>query len=130
MCICNIYYMSAMCYIWASLIAQLVMNSPPYRRPWFNSWVGKISWRRDRLPSQVFLGFPCGSTGKESICNTEAWVRSLGWEYPPEKGKGPTPVFWTTEFHVLYSPWGCKESDTTDFHFQFHFYVLCIVTVL
>ena len=35
-------------------------------RPWFNSWVRKIPWRRDRLPTLVFLGFPCGSVGKES----------------------------------------------------------------
>ena len=35
----------------ASLIAQFV-------RPWFSSWVGKIPWRRDRLPTPVF--FPCG----------------------------------------------------------------------
>ena len=27
--------------------------------------VGKIPWRRDRLPTPVFLGFPCGSAGKE-----------------------------------------------------------------
>ena len=25
--------------------------------------------RRDRLPTPVFLGFPCGSAGKESTCN-------------------------------------------------------------
>ena len=24
-------------------------------RPWFNSWVGKIPWRRDRQPTPVFL---------------------------------------------------------------------------
>ena len=34
-----------------------------------DSWVGKIPWRRDRLPTPVFLGFPCGSGGKESACN-------------------------------------------------------------
>ena len=39
------------------------------RRPWFNSWVGKIHWRRDRLPTSVFLGFPGGSDGKEFTCN-------------------------------------------------------------
>ena len=39
------------------------------RRPRFNSWVRKICWRRDRLPTPVFLGFPCGSAGKESSCN-------------------------------------------------------------
>ena len=32
-------------------------------------WVGKIHWRRDRLPTPVFLGFPSGSDGKESACN-------------------------------------------------------------
>ena len=40
-----------------------------YRRPWFDSWVGKICWRRDRLPTPVFLGFLGGSAGKEFTCN-------------------------------------------------------------
>ena len=50
----------------------------------------------------------------------ETWVRSLGWEDPLEKGthfRPPTPVFWPGEFHGvhgLYSPWGHKESDTTE----------------
>ena len=35
-------------------------------RPGFDSSVGKIRWRRDRLSAPVFLGFPCGSAGKES----------------------------------------------------------------
>jgi len=35
----------------------------------FDSWVRKIHWRRDRLPTPVFLGFLCGSAGKESTCN-------------------------------------------------------------
>ena len=26
-----------------------------YRRPWFDPWVGKILWRRERLPTPVFL---------------------------------------------------------------------------
>ena len=28
-----------------------------------------MPWRRDRLPTPVFSGFPCGSAGKESTCN-------------------------------------------------------------
>ena len=40
-----------------------------FRRPQFNSWVGKIRWRRDSLPTPVTLGFPCGSVGKESACS-------------------------------------------------------------
>ena len=61
------------------------------RRRWCNSWVGKILWRRDRLPTPVFLSFPCGSAGRESTSNAgdlqKTSVRSLGWENFLEKGK-------------------------------------------
>ena len=30
---------------------------------------GRFPWRRDRLPTPVFLNFPGGSDGKESACN-------------------------------------------------------------
>ena len=39
---------------WASLIAQLVKNPPAMQETWFDSWVGKIPWRRERLPTPVF----------------------------------------------------------------------------
>ena len=39
------------------------------RRPRLDSWVRRILWRRDRLPTPVFLGFPGGSADKESACN-------------------------------------------------------------
>ena len=39
------------------------------RRPGFNPWAGKNPWRRERLPTPVFLGLPCGSAGKESSRN-------------------------------------------------------------
>jgi len=55
------------------------------RRPQFNSWVRKIPWRRNRLPSPVFLGFPGGSDGKESTAMQETYVRSLGWEHSLEE---------------------------------------------
>ena len=58
-------------YSWASLVAQLVKNSPALQK----TWIEKIPWRRERLP---------------------------------------TLVFWPREFHALYSPRGCKESDTTE----------------
>ena len=41
----------------------------------FDPWVGKIPWRRERLPF---------------------------------------PGFWPGEVHGLYSPWGRKESGTTE----------------
>ena len=44
----------------------------------------------------------------------EALVRFLGPEDPLERDRLPTPVFWPREFHGVYSPWGCKELDTTE----------------
>ena len=49
----------------------------------------------------------------------ETWVRSLGLQDPLEKAMAPTPVLLPGESHgwrslAGYSPWGRKESDTTE----------------
>ena len=87
----------------------------------FNSWVRKIRWRRDQLPTPVFLGFPSGSAGKESSCNTgdRGSITEL-WRSPGEGTSLPTPVFWPGESHGL-NPWGHKESNTTGWLFTFTF---------
>ena len=54
------------------------------------------------------------SDGKESACNAGDLGSIPGWEDPLEKGKAPTPVFRPGEFHGLCSPWGHKDSDTTE----------------
>ena len=46
-------------------------------------------------------------------------VQSLGQENPLEKGMATTLVFLPGKFHIQkslegYSPWDCKESDTTE----------------
>ena len=41
-------------YSWASLVTQLVKNHLQCGRPGFDSWVGKIPWRRERLPTPIF----------------------------------------------------------------------------
>ena len=42
-------------YSWASLVAQLVKRIRlQCGRPGFDPWVGKIPWRRERLPTPVF----------------------------------------------------------------------------
>ena len=48
-----------------------------------DSWVRKMLWRRDRLPTPVFLALPLGSDGKESACNAS----DLG--SVPELGRSP-----------------------------------------
>ena len=47
-----------------------------------------ICWRRDRLPTAVFLGFPCGSGGKESSCNAGDLDSIPGLGRSPGEGKG------------------------------------------
>ena len=87
----------------------------------------RIRQRRDRLPSPVFLDFPCDSAGKESTCNVGDLGLISGLGRSPGEGKGyplhysglenskvPTPLFWSGEFQGLYSPWGRKELDMTE----------------
>ena len=56
----------------------------------------------------------------------ETWVQSLGQEGLLEKKWQPTAGFLPGKSHgqrslVGYSPWGCKESDTTErLHFSLH----------
>ena len=67
-------------------------------------------------------GFPGGSVVKNPPAMQkiqETWVPSVGQEDPGRRTWQPTPVFLPGEFHgqrslVGYSPWGCKESDTTE----------------
>ena len=35
-------------------MAQPVKNPPAKQETWFDPWVGKVPWRRERLPTPVF----------------------------------------------------------------------------
>ena len=90
------------------------------RRSRFNTWVGKIPWRRDRPPTPVFMGFPGGSNSKESTHNSgdlgliPGLLRSLG------EGHGnPLQYSFLENPHGQrslggYSPWCLKQSDMTE----------------
>ena len=60
------------------------------------------------------MGFSCGSADKESACNAGDLdsIPGLG-RFPWRRERLPSPAFCLGEFHGLYSPWDCKESDTT-----------------
>ena len=68
---------------WAFLVAELVKNRPAMQETPVRVLGQQDPWRRDRLPTPVFLGFPCGSDGKESACN----VGDLG--SIPRLGRSP-----------------------------------------
>ena len=85
------------------------------RRPRFSSLVGKIPWRSDRLPIPIFLDFPVAQLVKNPPAMQDTWVWSLGLEDTLEKGKATHSsilIWW--ESGTMYSPWGWKESDTTE----------------
>ena len=52
-----------------------------------DSWIRKLCWRMVRLPTPVFLGFPCGSVGKESAYNVEDLGSIPGLGRSPGEGK-------------------------------------------
>ena len=57
-------------------------------------------------------GFPCGSVGKESACNAGDLGSIPGLGRSSGEGKGYPDQYSGLE-NSMYSPWGCKESDTT-----------------
>ena len=65
------------------------------------------------------MGFPGGSTVKNLPAMQEIWIRSLGWEDPPEKGMTTHSniLAWEipgTEEPGKLHPWGHKELDMTE----------------
>ena len=78
------------------------------RRPRFNSWIRKIRWRRDRLPSPVFLGFLEAQLVKNLSAMWETCVWSLGWKDPLEKGKATHSSILARR--ISWTVWVPKES--------------------
>ena len=74
-------------------------RSPGERKgyPLQDSWASLVAWLVKNPPAMQ-----------------ETWIQSLGWEDLLEKDRLPIPILWPGEFHVLYSPWGRKESDTIE----------------
>ena len=102
-------------------VALLVKNPPATQDILvrFLSWED-APWKRDRLPTPVFLGFPGDSDGKESTCNVGdlSSIPELGRS--PGGGHGnPLQYSCLENAHgqrslVGHSPWGHKESDATE----------------
>ena len=77
-----------------------------------------VFWKRNLF---IPRGFPGGTSGKEPACQSSSckrrgfdpWVGKIPW------GREPTLLLWLGKSHgqrslAGYSPWGRKESDTTE----------------
>ena len=98
----------------------LTLYNSYYLNPKLPFWQGLSS---EAFKTPGFLGFPGGTTGKESTCQckrrerhgSDPWVRKTSWS-----GKRQVAlVFLPGKFHGKrnlegYSPPGLKESDTTE----------------
>ena len=86
--------------------------------------VGKTPWRRDRLPTPVFLGFPGGSAGKESACNAGDLGLIPGLGRSTGKGKGYPLQYSGLENSVDCTVHGVAKSWTrlSDLHFNTNIY--------
>ena len=59
--------------LWASLVAQMVKNPHAVWETWVRSWVGKIPWTRERLPTPVV--WPGEFNGQRSLSGYSRWGR-------------------------------------------------------
>ena len=82
--------------------------------------LGRFPRRRDRQTTPVFMGFPGGSDDKESACSAGELGSIPGLGRSPGGEHGNLLQCSCLENHpgqrslVCYSPWGHKESDTTE----------------
>ena len=87
------------------------------------------SGRTGSISHVLLSGFPGGASGKEPACQRrrhkrrgfDPWVGKVPWR----RSRQPTPVFLPGESHgqrslAGYSPWGRKESDTTEATWHTH----------
>ena len=82
------------------------------RRPWFDSWIRKIGWRRDRPPTPVFLGFPDGSAPKQSACNVGDLGSIPGLGISPGEGNSYPLQYFGLEYSMDYIVHGVTKSRT------------------
>ena len=83
---------------------------------------GKICWRRDRLPTPVFLGFSGGSAGKEAACNVGGLGLIPGLGRSPGEGKVCPPQYSGLENSTDCLVYGVAKSleRLSDFHSLTH----------
>ena len=104
-------------------------------RPWFDSWVGKITGEGIGYPLEDSWVTLVAQLVENPPATWETWVRSLGWGHPLEKGTAThssilaSRIPWTEEPGRLHTAHGVLKSWTwlSNFHFVFYNYTFQII---
>ena len=92
---CLVFFPPCLQCSWASLVPQMVKN-PPVRQETCYSWVGKIPWRREWLPTPVFLpGEPRGQRNLVGSIVAKSRTQLSSWHFPGLLG------LWVWSYPVL-----------------------------
>ena len=83
---------------------------------YYTKWKKAITHsQRQILNDSTYMGLPDSSVGKESTHNAGDPGSIPGSGRSPGEGKGYSLQYSGLEnFHGLYSPWDCRESDTIE----------------
>ena len=102
-----------------SLIARLVKNLPAMQETLAQFLGQEDPWRRNRLSTPVFLGFPGGLAGKESTCHAGDLGLTPGLGRSPGEGRGYQLQYSGLENSINSIVHGVTKSWTrlSDFHF-------------
>ena len=91
-------------------VAQLVKNPPEMQNP-VQLLVGKIHWKKDRLPTPLFSAFPGDSAGEKSTYSGrpgfDPWVGKIPWrrEWSPGEGNSYPLKYFTLENSMERGAW-------------------------
>ena len=77
----------------------------------------------NKLP-QILVGFPCGSAGKESACNSRDLGSIRGWGRSPGEGKGYPLQYSGLKKIPACIVYGFAKSQTRLSDFHFHFFLV------
>ena len=101
------------------LMAQLVKNLTAMQKTPVRFLGGKDPWRRDRLPTPIFLGFPPGSAGKQFACNVGDLGPIPGLGRSPGEEKGYLLQYSGLENSMVVHGVTKSQTQLSDFHFSF-----------
>ena len=103
-----------------SLIAQLVKYLSAMQETLVRFLGQEDLLEKGYLPSSVFLGFSCGSAGKESACNAGDLGSILGLGRSPREGEGYPLQYSGLENSIDCIAYGVAKSRTRLNDFCFH----------